>query len=68
VLREIKKIFSKVGMFLAHHKAVLSRPQLTTDRPQISHKNTIKKTHFSQNPLQKRPKSTKKVPAKAGTF
>jgi len=64
-----EKIFQNFGMFLAHHRTVVNRPQFTTNPPQLHHKNTTQKTHIFQNHPQKTPANRqKKAPANAGTF
>jgi hypothetical protein len=45
----LKKIFQKVGMFLARPKTVINRPRFTTNPPQPHHENTPQKRHIFQN-------------------
>jgi hypothetical protein len=56
-----RNIFKKWHIFSRHITTVVG-PRLTTQSPQLHHKNTTQKTHFSQNPLQKRPQKQQKSP------
>jgi len=63
-----QEIINCFGMFSVIRKAVVSKPQLTTNRPQLHHKSTTTKMQFSQNTLQKHPEKHKKSPGRSRDF
>jgi hypothetical protein len=49
-----KNIF-KTWQISSRHATTVNPPRFTTQSPQLHHKNTTQKQHFSQTPFKKRP-------------